>query len=233
MSTITTLSEEFLNKYQIQLINSSEKEYITEKQQELFGVSFYIRDYAKILKKFNEFQKDFSDKTSLFEVRANNDPALIELLSLLNFSFKCHSFAEVKLVREVSSNLIIMGNPIISSYELELISEFQVDYFVVDSRNQIDKIKEYFPTAKILIYLLSENPDERFGVNLKQAHLLIKYAKTQGLEVKGVEIYVNSKEFCDEACGILKGMNAIFKMHKITFEIVLSNQDSLDFIGIF
>lgn len=233
MSTVTTLSEEFMKKYEIESIDSSEKDYISKKQKELFGVSFYYHDYAKVLKRTNEYLKDFGDITSLFEVRANNDPALLELLSLLKFSFKCFSFEDVKNVRDVSSNSIVMGSPIISSFDLKLLSEYKIDYFVVDSRNQIDKIKEFFPTAKILLYLRTESPDERFGVTLKQAHLLINYSKIKGLEVKGVEIYLYSDEFFDEAYEILKGISAIFRMHKIKFDILLSNEDSLDFLGIF
>lgn len=224
-------SESFLKKYKIEVIDIPEKDLIDQKKMFSNMKSFFYMDYAKIVERIEISKKELIGITSFFEVRANDDPALLEILSTSEFGFKCFSLSEVKKVREVSKNSIIMGSPVLSSNEMKELAQYNIDYFTVDSKIQLEKISQFCPNSKILIALFSEGRDKRFGVNLKQANLLIKYALSLNIIPVGGQVFVETDEKFECVYKAICGLKQIFKLNNVKFEMLLCNQEGLEFIG--
>ena len=226
-----TLSESFLKKYKIEVTDIPEKDLIEQKKMVSNMKSFFYMDYAKIIQRIKTSKDELFGITSYFEVRANDDPALLEILSNSEFGFKCFSLSEVKKVREISKNSIIMGSPILSSNEMKELAQYNIDYFTVDSKIQVEKISAFCPTSKILIALFSEGRDKRFGLNLKQANILIKYALSLNILPVGGQVNLETDEKFDCEYKAICGLKQIFKLNNVKFEMLLFNQEGLEFIG--
>ena len=227
----------FLKKHDIEIIKESEKDFLAEKNKEI-NTSYIIRDYAKAFKNIKTFRNDYSSLKPIYQVSANNDPLLLELLSLNDVSFACFSLNEVKEVRDISSNPIIITSPILSEEELKQMSGENIKYFLVDNLEYMLLIKKYFPYASLLI-LFSPDPSKRFGADLLKSTLLLKKSKELELKIEGVyaSVEIENEEEPENKEEIKLGkqiekLKAIFEFYKYDFKVLLSNEESLNLFKI-
>lgn len=91
--------------------------------------------------------------TSLYfstAVKCNDDPIVIKTLAGLGAGFDCASMGEIAKVMSfgVHSEAIIFANPTKPAVDLKFASKMNVDLMTVDGSFELQKIAEFYPTAK-------------------------------------------------------------------------------------
>jgi len=227
------IDEDLKEKYGLEIITLPDEKYIENKNRDMFDKSFYIFDYSKVINSIKNFQNKSNGIKGYFEVRANNDPLLLKILSIYNFGFFCFSLQEVIWVREISSNPIIIGNPALSETELKKIFtyKYRIDFILVDNLDFLELIAKYLPETKVVLHLYSES-EERFGVNLPEASLILKRALDKNLNVTGVFLSLESEVSLEQINFKINVYEKLFLSRRFEMNLLLMNQKSLDVMGI-
>lgn len=223
-----TIPKPILEKYQLQIINKPSLDFLKEKNKEFSDKSFYVLDYAKVLKNVKKFKTECETVKPFYEVKANHDATLLEILSHWGFNFACFSLPEVKMVRAVSSNPVLITSPVISESEIQELVKYNVDFFLVDNLDHLQMLNKYDQNARLLIYIVSGS-EERFGADLVKTSLILKKSKETNMHVEGVYFGVEQEEEIDKANSFIQDIKTLFEFYKFDLQLLLTNQEALDF----
>jgi ornithine decarboxylase len=135
-------------------------------------------------------------------VKCNPDRALLKTLSYLGSGFDCASGKELLEVAEVQKgefkDNVVYANPCKPMRDLQMAKSLGSPTTVVDSFEEVDKLKSVKWSGSALVRLLVEDESSlmpfsrKFGLPSEKASDLAKYAKTQGIPLKGVSFHVGS-----------------------------------------
>lgn len=217
-----------LQKHNIEVINKPDICFIKEKNKEYKDKSFFVYDYAKVVKKLKNFKMQHEKMKPFYEVKANNDSTLLEILSYWNLNFACVSLQEVKMVRAVSTNPIMVTSPVISESELKELCNYNVEFFLVDNLDHLQMINKYHPKCHLLIYAVTTD-EKRFGADLVKTSLILNKSKEYKIKVDGVYINIKKQEEVNKRRSFILDIKALFKFYDFDFNFLLINQEALDF----
>ncbi|KAF7993922.1 hypothetical protein HCN44_011191 [Aphidius gifuensis] len=164
---------------------------------------FYIFDVEDIVKKHKQWLTKMPRIVPHFAVKSNPDPTVIKILAALNASFDCASMQEIQLVMNmgVTNDRIIYANPIKAPSHIEFAKKVGVDRTVVDTKEEVLKLKELHPNAKLLIRIAIDGSAEKCGVNFSgkfgckstdEAIELMKFIKIQKMYLLGFSFHLGS-----------------------------------------
>lgn len=168
-----------------------------------------------VLKKIHCWNKYMNYIKPYYAVKSNPEPSLINLLHENNISFDVASIKEINTVNKITNN-IIYSNPCRSPIEISYAKKCNLKMLVVDSIDEINKIKDIYPTAEIIIRVKSHEEfssitfNSKFGASENKVYDIINYAYKHKLNVVGFSYHVGSK--CSD-------MNA----HRLTIDTIISS----------
>ncbi|GIY63253.1 ornithine decarboxylase 1 [Caerostris darwini] len=161
---------------------------------------FYVYDLADVLWKAQLWEERFSNVFPYYAVKANADPILVRLMVLLGYGFDCSTEGEIRLVLKHGADpkKIIFAHTIKTHKALIYASSVGVDLMTFDSKEELLKISEDFPTARLVLRLKSEsnqtfyNLSKKFGCELSEVEDLLSQAKALNLNVVGISFHVGA-----------------------------------------
>lgn len=151
---------------------------------------------------------------SYIAVKCNPDPAVLHLLSLCGIGFDCASQAEITSVLSLpvppSPSKIIFANPCKPASFIRSARSFGVDMMTFDNADELIKIAKLYPTAKLVLRLLTDDSKSlcrlglKFGAPVETCEGLLELASRLGLDVIGVSFHVGSgckdPQMFEDAC---------------------------------
>ena len=152
-------------------------------------------------KNYQDFTGLFDDAEVNYALKANSDPKILSYLNELGSGFEAASAYEISDLINVgvSADRIIYGTSIKPSEHISLAHRVGIKRFAADSREEIEKIAENAPGAKVYIRTIVDDSgsvfmmSERFGAPASTVKDLLLYAKKLGLKTYGLSFYVGSQ----------------------------------------
>ncbi len=163
-----------------------------------YNQAFFIIDLSKVVNQFLLWKSELPFVTPFYAVKCNPNSEIIQVLANLGCNFDCASAWEIKQVLDakVSSKRIIYANPIKGVDHLEYAKQNHVDTMTFDCQEELDKIKLYFPKAKLVLRIAVDDShsvckfNTKFWAEKEEAINLLRYAKDKELQIVGVSFHV-------------------------------------------
>ncbi|MBI4824706.1 MAG: type III PLP-dependent enzyme [Nitrospirae bacterium] len=162
---------------------------------------FLLIDKEQVKKKVSAIGKNIKNSKVFYAVKANPDIEIIRFLDGLGMGFEIASEGELKLLSSigVSPKRILTSNPVKSFRFLRMAGEYGIRYYAFDSKEEVDKLKEFVPNANVYVRLSVPNEgsewplSRKFGVEIDDAMKLVVYAKNKRLNPVGITFHVGSQ----------------------------------------
>jgi ornithine decarboxylase len=175
-----------------------------------YGTPLFIIDHEKIRENYHTFKKNLPRVQCYYAVKANPNQQIIETLFKEGSSFDVASYNEFMQVYKYLKHFqksdkyffiwdkIIFSNTIKDRETLSKIRRYK-PLVTYDNADEVKKIKEYCPTAGLVLRL--KVPDSgsqvelgsKFGAEPGEAEGLIKKVFDSGLAVEGLSFHVGSQ----------------------------------------
>lgn len=161
---------------------------------------FYIVDIDDVLYKVDLWRKSVPRVKPFYAVKCNDNPIVLEVLAGLGLGFDCASIAEIEAIVSlgVDSSRIIYAHPQKHISYLHRAQELGVDLMTFDCAEELYKIKEHHPYARLVLRLKIDNKKawfgmgDKFGCSEDEALHLLHLAKDLDLTIVGVCFHVGS-----------------------------------------
>jgi ornithine decarboxylase len=173
------------------------------RQAQLLGypTPFFYTSKEILRKNYQTFTRLFDDVEIYYALKANSDPKILTYLAELGCGFEAASNFEIELLLSlgVQPHKIIYGTSIKPASHIKGAFGAGVDRFAADSKEEVDKLAEHAPGARVFVRTIVDDSgsvfmmSERFGAPAKEATDIILYAKEKGLKTYGVSFYVGSQ----------------------------------------
>ncbi|CAH0992332.1 Lysine/ornithine decarboxylase [Sinobacterium norvegicum] len=136
-----------------------------------------------------------------FAVKANPHPAVLATLAEEGVFFEIASKKELDTLLDMGadSENIFYSNPIKSAQYIQYAAAKGVCWFVVDSVEEVEKIADLVPQAKLYLRLHTSNKgslielSSKFGAFDEEADAIIERATALGVDLCGVTFHVGSQ----------------------------------------
>lgn len=198
--------------------------------------AFFIADLSDVVKKHKNWVSKMPRVEPYYAVKCNNDPGILQVLAALGTGFDCASKAEIEQVLSlgVDSSRIVYANPCKMRSNIKYARDENVSKMTFDNEEELNKIKEFYPEAELIIRILPPpskavcNLGCKYGVHPEDTLDLLEKAKLLGLNVTGVSFHVGSG--CLEAEAFRKAVVAARKVFD-NAKLIGYNLDLLDIGG--
>lgn len=159
-------------------------------------------DLEIIAQNCENFMKAFPSEKLYYAVKANPSPDLLSLLVQKGASFDTASIPEIEMVLKAGAKAskISFGNTIKKSKDIEKAYQLGVRLFVVDSKEEVQKIAKYAKNSDVFCRILSKCEgaqwplSKKFGCHIEEAIEVLEYAHQEGLNAIGVSFHVGSQQ---------------------------------------
>lgn len=163
--------------------------------------AFYVMDVGDLVEKYETWARVFPNIKPFYAVKCNDSTIILKTLAALGANFDCASKGEIARVMSigVSPDRIIYANPVKQQTHIKFAAKVGVDLMTFDNAAELMKIKDCFPTAKLVLRLVADSNDSqclamglKFGARPCEAVNLLRLAISLNLEVVGVSFHVGS-----------------------------------------
>ena len=166
--------------------------------------AFFVADLSAIYRAVQTWRTSLigSRVEIFYAVKCNPAPPVLHLLSLLGTSFDCASAAEIAQVLSLpvspSPSRIIFANPCKPASFIRAAAEQGVSMMTFDNADELYKIKRVYPSAKLVLRILTDDSKSlcrlglKYGAPLASCPDLLLTAAQLGLDVIGVSFHVGS-----------------------------------------
>lgn len=162
---------------------------------------FLLMDTELIRVKARRFKASMPRVHPHYAVKANPHPEVLKVLIEEQCSFEIASIAELELLRslDVPAPQIFYSNPIKSREYLEIAAKTGVEWYVVDSVDELHKIISVKPDAKLYVRVETQNLGSdwpltgKFGATLPECKSIIADAVELKADLAGVTFHVGSQ----------------------------------------
>lgn len=162
--------------------------------------SLYVCDIGEVLQKHKRWLKVLPRVHPHYAVKCNPDDIVLKLMVALGMGFDCASQVEIRQLLSLgaSPDDIIYANPCKQISHLVYAAEQNVKRTVFDSKEELDKIKQYYPDAELLLRIKTDDStakcrlSQKYGADIEDCTSLIDYAKNLDLKVIGICFHVGS-----------------------------------------
>ncbi|KAL1420149.1 hypothetical protein MTO96_004573 [Rhipicephalus appendiculatus] len=207
------------------------KEIISSNANDGVEDPFFVADIDDLFYKVDLLRKHFPRVKPFYAVKCNDNQVVLEVLASLNVGFDCASIAEIEAIISlgVDPSRIIYAHPQKHVSYLHRASKLGVDLMTFDSAHELYKIKEHYPSARLVLRLKVENKKawfrlgDKFGCAEAHAVELLHLAKSINLDVVGVCFHVGgSNEDASAFAAPIAAARRIFDAGRdIGFDITL------------
>ncbi|XP_049272484.1 ornithine decarboxylase [Rhipicephalus sanguineus] len=174
------------------------KEIISNNAKDGIENPFFVVDIDDLFYKIDLLRKHMPRVKPFYAVKCNNDPVVLEVLASLDIGFDCASIAEIETMVSlgVDPSRIIYAHPQKHVTYLRRAWKQGVDLMTFDCAHELYKIKEHYPSARLVLRLKVENRKawfrlgDKFGCSETEAVELLHMAKALEMAVVGVCFHV-------------------------------------------
>lgn len=196
------------------------------------GTPLLAVSQSGLLSQLARFRKVLPRVEPFFAIKANAHPEILKTMVTAGSSFDVASIAEMKAVLAAGAKpgQIIFANTIKPADSLAMATRLKVDLMTFDSEDELDKIAEHAPGARVLVRIKVPNVGSmielslKFGVDPADATSFLIKAYKLGLKPAGVSFHVGSQclrmENYIEAFEMASIIARDAKLKQIPFEIV-------------
>jgi len=219
----TYIPDWILQKYNV---SSCDSKYViiddTIKSRLLDDSPFYVVDLEKLVEQFTNWKRLLPMVDIYYAVKANPTPIILEVLSSLGVNFDCASKNEIEIVMKITENdssRIIFANPCKSPSHIHFANQSGVEKMTFDSTEELYKIKNIFPTSKLILRIAVDDSkslckfNKKYGAKMENVRQLFTLANHLGLEIVGISFHVGS------GCSSGEPFYNALKSCKIVFDI--------------
>lgn len=161
---------------------------------------FFVVNLSKVESQFHRWNACLPDCKPHYAIKSNPDRRILEALHSLGSNFDCASQKEIQEVLSITNDptKIIFANPYKMPHHLEYAAAVGVDRVTADNVSELEKLKLFHPSAKILIRLKPDDSksvcqfSSKFGATLPEAQEMLEYARDNSLDIVGVSFHVGS-----------------------------------------
>ena len=136
-------------------------------------------------------------------VKCNPEPKILKLLARLGVGFDCASMTEIESVckeTRVHPSRILYAHPRKEHEQAMCAVDRGVQHMTCDSVQELEMATQHYPTAKLLIRILTNDSDsicplsEKFGAGapFDKTEKLLRFARSKNLNIVGVSFHVGS-----------------------------------------
>jgi ornithine decarboxylase len=195
---------------------------ILSSEQEDREESFFVCDLGDIVQKYKVWCDSLPRVKPYFDIRCNDDTAVLTILSQLGVGFNCSSKGDIKKVLDLGVDIsrIIYSSPCKLSSQIKFAASHGVDLVAFESEAELHKIKSYHPNARLLLKVLpaevsAYNQSLSFGCRMNDVATLLLTARQLQLNVVGVSIQTRDASL--ESSGIGRAVafaHSVFELAK-------------------
>ncbi|XP_076033036.1 antizyme inhibitor 2-like [Oratosquilla oratoria] len=192
-----------MNGHKIRILHDSEtkedvlKDIISQTKEE---DSFMVLELDDIVRKVERWRRLLPRVDLFYAVKCNPERAIIDILVSLGCGFDCASKSEIRCVLDAGakSSRVVFANPVKRISHLHYAAKIGVELLTFDNLDELHKIKETYPNAKLLLRVRCDDKDatfvlgNKFGAELEETGNLLREAKDLGLNLIGVAFHVGS-----------------------------------------
>jgi ornithine decarboxylase len=161
-----------------------------------------VLDVDRVEENFRALQRTLPLARIYYAVKANPAPAVLRRLVSLSSFFDAASYEEVGACLEVGARpeAISFGNTIKKVSAIRRAHESGVTLFAFDSIEELEKLAQHAPGARVYCRLLVENKgadwplSRKFGTTVENAKRLMSRAGDLGLDPFGLSFHVGSQQ---------------------------------------
>ena len=151
-----------------------------------------------MISQVNLWKKHLPTIQPFYAIKCNNDNFIIKSLAQNNINFDCASPGEINQIinLSISSNRIIYANPYKSISDIKHAIKQNIDMTVVDSVNELDKLRDN--NIEVLIRIKVNDKDSlmpfssKFGADFEETLDILKLAKKYKKNISGFSFHVGS-----------------------------------------
>ena len=175
--------------------------HVREALQQGYTSPFLLIDTELVRAKYRRFHAAMPRVHAHYAVKANPDPRVIRALADEGAGFEIASIAELDLLLSlgIAASAVHYSNPIKSRDYIAYAAGKGVEWFALDSVEELRKIVSVKPDAKL--YLRIDTPNigsdwplsGKFGVQLREAGAILDTAAELGADLCGVTFHVGSQ----------------------------------------
>ncbi|XP_050362626.1 ornithine decarboxylase 2-like isoform X2 [Nymphalis io] len=173
---------------------------------------FYVFNMDEAYHRIQHFKKMMPRIQIFYAMKANDSDKMLKLAAELGLGFDCASPGEIyKILKlNISPLSIIFAVPAKTPDGMVFARESGIRHTTFDTINELKKIKQFWPDAKLLIRIKVDGESiyklgEKFGCDFEtEAVNLLEEAAALGLKVVGVAFHVGSA--CSSADSHVIGM---------------------------
>lgn len=173
------------------------------RQARLMGYKtpFFYTSRDVLKQSYDAYVELFDNAEVCYALKANSDPFILTYLNSIGSSFEAASAYEIGLLVNVGVDpaRIIYGTSIKPAEHIKIAFDAGVKRFAADSKEELAKIAENAPGAKVYIRAIVDDAgsvfmmSERFGSPSAEVKNLVKYAHHLNLKTYGISFYVGSQ----------------------------------------
>jgi ornithine decarboxylase len=162
---------------------------------------FLIVDTAIVREKARRFRAAMPRVRPHYAVKANPDRRVLKVLIQEGAGFEIASTTELDLLLGlgVPAAEIFFSNPVKARDAIAYAAAKGVEWFVVDSIDEVRKVHEVKPDAKLYLRIAAPNIGSdwplsgKFGAGAADAREIVSYAAKRGADLAGVTFHVGSQ----------------------------------------
>lgn len=191
----------------VKVVNGVEIDPLTILQQEIAQKpvgdddAFYILNVDRLIENYNKWMQLMPRIKPHYAVKCNDNELILKTLAHLGTGFDCASKGEIEKVLKigVDPQKIVYANPAKQLSHLIYAANNEVKKMTFDSAEELYKIKEHSPLAKVVLRIKFDSASAimQFGLkfgcdHFKEAPYLIQLCKHLKLNLIGVSFHVGS-----------------------------------------
>src|SRR6195256_5577836 len=175
-------------------------EIVRQAAHQRYSRPFLIIDTAIVRGKVRRFRAAMPRVRPHYAVKANPDRRVLKVLAQEGAGFEIASTAELDLLLSlnVPAAEVFFSNPVKSREAIAYAAAKGVEWFVVDSPDELRKVHEIKPDAKLYLRIAAPNIGSdwplsgKFGAGPAEAREIVAAAATGGADLAGVTFHVGS-----------------------------------------
>ncbi|GBR51563.1 diaminopimelate decarboxylase [Neokomagataea thailandica NBRC 106555] len=161
-----------------------------------------IVDLDVVEQQYKNLTEALPEGRIFYAVKANPAPAILKKLVALGSCFDAASIPEIEmcLAAGAQPSQVSYGNTLKKVGQIRQAREMGIDLFVFDSAEELEKIAEHAPGARVFCRLAVENEgadwplSRKFGTTTAHAGELMRRAPSLGLIPHGLSFHVGSQQ---------------------------------------
>ncbi|KAF4523172.1 hypothetical protein B566_EDAN002430 [Ephemera danica] len=162
--------------------------------------AFMVMDVDDIVNKYKNWKLKIPRVQPFYAVKCNDNQIVLRVLAALGTGFDCASKKEISDVLRlgVSPQRIIFAHTTKQNSHLHYALTSRIDLMTFDNVEELYKIKEAFPLARLLLRFRYDAAVSmcklglKFGTELNEVDALLDIARELGMNIVGVSFHVGS-----------------------------------------